>query len=257
MVELDLKDRKILYQLDLNCRQSNAQIGKKVGLSRKVVEYRIKRMEEEGVITGYWTAINTYLLGYYVFRIYIKFIDIGSSIKDEIIKYFCDEKDVWAVITSKGPVDLDVIYWVKDIYRFNKRWDETLQKFGIYFSNYIFSILTDTISCKKSYLIFEDNEKDRILYRTNCKAQPIKIDEIDYRLLDFIALNARSPIIKIAEKLDCSSQTIQYRFKHLVKAGLIQAFRISIENKKLGFNKCGIDIFLKEYTMKNSFSKNV
>ena len=43
MVDLDLKDRKILYELDLNCRQSNAQIGKKVGLSRKVVDYRIKR----------------------------------------------------------------------------------------------------------------------------------------------------------------------------------------------------------------------
>ena len=51
MKKIDLKDRKILYELDLNCRQSNAQIGKKVGLSRKVVEYRIKRMEEEGIIT--------------------------------------------------------------------------------------------------------------------------------------------------------------------------------------------------------------
>jgi len=43
MVDLDLKDRKILYQLDLNCRQSNSQIGKMVGLSRKGVEYRIKK----------------------------------------------------------------------------------------------------------------------------------------------------------------------------------------------------------------------
>ena len=52
MVELDLKDRKILYELDLNCRQSNTQIDKKVGLSRKVVEYRIKRMEEEEQTRG-------------------------------------------------------------------------------------------------------------------------------------------------------------------------------------------------------------
>jgi Lrp/AsnC family leucine-responsive transcriptional regulator len=71
MENIDLKDRKILYQLDLNCRQSNAQIGKKVGLSRKVVEYRIKRMEHEDIITGYWTAINSFKLGYQVFRIYI------------------------------------------------------------------------------------------------------------------------------------------------------------------------------------------
>jgi len=64
MENLDLKDRKILYELDLNCRQSNAQIGKKVGLSKEVVKYRIKRMEEEGIISGYWTEIDSYRLGY-------------------------------------------------------------------------------------------------------------------------------------------------------------------------------------------------
>ena len=60
IVQLDLKDRKNLYHLDLNCRQSNTQIGKKAGLSRQVVEYRIKRMEEEGIIKGYWTNIDAY-----------------------------------------------------------------------------------------------------------------------------------------------------------------------------------------------------
>ena len=120
MVDLDLKDRKILYELDLNCRQSNAQIGKKVGLSRKVVEYRIKRMEDEGVITGYWTAINNYKLGYYVFRIYINFIDVSSKIKKDIIDYFVNNKNVWAVLTSKGPVELDIVLWVNDVYKFNQ-----------------------------------------------------------------------------------------------------------------------------------------
>ena len=37
MVDIDLKDRKILYELDLDCRQSNTQIGKKVGLKKDVV----------------------------------------------------------------------------------------------------------------------------------------------------------------------------------------------------------------------------
>ncbi|MFO7677029.1 MAG: AsnC family protein, partial [Thermoplasmatota archaeon] len=42
-MKLDLKDRKILYELDLDCRQSNSQIGKKVGLGRDVVSYRINK----------------------------------------------------------------------------------------------------------------------------------------------------------------------------------------------------------------------
>ncbi len=88
MVDIDLKDRKILYELDLDCRQSNTQIGKKVGLKKDVVSYRIKRMQDEGIITNFWTAINTFKLGYQVYRIYINFQYVSSQIKEKIIQHF-------------------------------------------------------------------------------------------------------------------------------------------------------------------------
>ena len=69
MHKVDLKDRKILYQLDLDCRQSNTQIGKKVGLKKDVVGYRIKKLQEEGVIRNYYAEIDTFRLGYNVFRV--------------------------------------------------------------------------------------------------------------------------------------------------------------------------------------------
>ena len=139
MQKIDLKDRKILYELDLNCRKSNAQIGKKIGLSRKVVEYRIKRMENEGIIISYWTAINTMRLGYYVYRIYISFQDITSEIKNEIINYFVNYKDAWSVLSIKGSFDFDVIVWVKDVFEFNKFWNKTMERYGNYISQNVIS----------------------------------------------------------------------------------------------------------------------
>ena len=61
MYKIDLKDRKILYELDLNCRQSNTRIGKKVGLKRDIVSYRIKRLQKQGVIKNVSTQ-NVYTL---------------------------------------------------------------------------------------------------------------------------------------------------------------------------------------------------
>ena len=110
IVEIDLKDRKILYQLDLNCRQSNSQIGKKVGLSRKVVEYRIKRMEEKGIIKNYYTTIDTYKLGYQFFRIYLNFQYVTSDLKKEIIKHFVDYKKISTVSTARGFYDLITVF---------------------------------------------------------------------------------------------------------------------------------------------------
>ena len=50
MVKIDLKDRKILYHLDLDARQSLTQVGKKVGLKKDVVAYRVQRMQKDGII---------------------------------------------------------------------------------------------------------------------------------------------------------------------------------------------------------------
>ena len=108
MVDIDLKDRKILYELDLDCRQSNTQIGKKVGLKKDVVSYRINRMKEEGIITNFFTAINTFKLGYQVYRIYINFQYMSSQVKDKIIQHFISYRYVWAVISLKAEIDFDV-----------------------------------------------------------------------------------------------------------------------------------------------------
>jgi len=69
-MKLGLKDRKILYELDLNSRQSFQKIGKKVRLSKESVFYRIKKLEEEGIIQRYSTMVDVGKLGYTNFRFF-------------------------------------------------------------------------------------------------------------------------------------------------------------------------------------------
>ena len=63
-------------------------------------------------------------------------------------------------------------------------------------------------------------------------------------------MNARIPLIELAEKLGCSSQAVNYRIKNLMKNGIIQAFRVGIDTSKLDLQKFGIDIYLKDYSKK-------
>jgi DNA-binding Lrp family transcriptional regulator len=53
MEKLDVKDRKILYHLDLDSRQPFSQLGKKVGLSKDLVAYRVKKLHERGIIKNF------------------------------------------------------------------------------------------------------------------------------------------------------------------------------------------------------------
>jgi DNA-binding Lrp family transcriptional regulator len=253
MVTIDLKDRKILHELDLNSRQSNTQIGKKVGLKKDVVSYRIKRMQDEGVINNFWTAINTFKLGYHVYRIYINFQYVSSQIKEKIIQHFIAYRNVWAVISLKAEIDFDVVVWVKDIYEFYQFWNTTLDEFEDYFAKYTLSVYIEAFNYKKSYLLpDESNQGERLLYRTACTGKPVEIDEIDYKLLDEIAINARMPLIDLTEKLGCSSQTVNYRLKNLIKNNVINAFRVNIDLSKIGLQHYKLEIYLKDHKQRNA-----
>lgn len=48
----------ILKELQVDARLSITEIGKRVGLSGPAVSERIKKMEDEGIITGYTTVID-------------------------------------------------------------------------------------------------------------------------------------------------------------------------------------------------------
>jgi len=248
MTKLDLKDRKILYELDLNCRQSNTQIGKKVGLKKDVVAYRIKKMQDEGIIKNFWTAINTFKLGYQVYRIYINFQYVSSDVKEKIIQHFIDYKNIWAVISLKAEIDFDAVVWVDDIYEFYQFWNKTLDEFEDYFAKYTISVYVEAFNYKKSYLLQDEISKtDRLFYITKCDRQSVEIDEIDYNLLNEIAINARIPLIDLAGKLNCSSQAVNYRLKNLIKNGVINAFRVNVDLSKLGLQHYKLDIYLKDH----------
>jgi Lrp/AsnC family leucine-responsive transcriptional regulator len=250
--KLDVKDRKILYELDLNCRQSNAQIGKKVGLSRDMVGSRIKRMEEEGIIKNYWAAINTFKLGYHVYRIYINFHYVSTQIKKEIIRYFVEHKNTWGVASVGGPIDLDAVIWVKNVYEFYRFWDKTLEMYEEYFEKYTISVYVQAISYAKSYLL---NTPTLRMYETTCNGSTVKIDEMDYKILNEIAVNARTPLIELSQKIGCSSQSIKYRMKNLEKSGVIQAYRVNIDRSAVGLQHYKVDIFLRDYKQRRNIIK--
>ncbi|MFI0427914.1 Lrp/AsnC family transcriptional regulator [Mariniflexile sp. HMF6888] len=63
-MNLDNLNWKILRCLQENARQSNAEIGRQVGISSPAVSERIKRMEDSGIILGYKTVVSPLDMGY-------------------------------------------------------------------------------------------------------------------------------------------------------------------------------------------------
>jgi Lrp/AsnC family leucine-responsive transcriptional regulator len=60
---MDEYDRKIISVLSIEGRISMTALGERVGLSKTPVTARVKRLEEEGVITGYRATLSASKLG--------------------------------------------------------------------------------------------------------------------------------------------------------------------------------------------------
>ena len=73
MITLDLKDKKLLTALDENSRYTNAQLARKVQLSKPAIEYRIKRLQKNNIIFKYYTSLNITKLRYSQHTNYLKF----------------------------------------------------------------------------------------------------------------------------------------------------------------------------------------
>ena len=61
---LDATNVRLLEELQADARLSLAELGRRVSLSSPAVAERLRRLEEEGVITGYRAQVDPRALGY-------------------------------------------------------------------------------------------------------------------------------------------------------------------------------------------------
>ncbi len=60
---LDQTDLRLLNELQRDARLSRAELGRRVGLSSPAVGERLRRLQDEGVITGHHTDVDPRALG--------------------------------------------------------------------------------------------------------------------------------------------------------------------------------------------------
>jgi DNA-binding Lrp family transcriptional regulator len=242
MLGIDVKDRKILYQLDLNSRQSLNAIGSSVRLSKSLVQYRIDRLVKTGIIKNFYTSIDFYKLGYINLGIYVNYQYYTPEIEKNIIQYFVDSQHAWFIANIQGKFDLIVLFSVSNMNQFFSFWKNTLKKYRFYFQNALISFFTKTHYLPISYILKEDNTVQRLDHEIIDGGEQIEIEDIDRAILERISLNSRKPLIEIAEELHTSSTTIANRIKKLENMKVINGYRINIDYLKLGYQLFNIHL---------------
>lgn len=245
MEKLDLKDRKILYQLSLDGRQSFRSVGRKVGLSKDIVANRVKKLQENGVILQFCTIFDYLKLNLIPFRFYFKYQYITPQIKKEIINHFVNYEYSTVVCSTEGSYDLIVLILIKNVMDIYPFWQKTLDKFGDYFADRVFSIYMGESIYGYSCLSDEkDGRKKPIIKRDWVR---VEHDDLDIKILKILVVNSRIPTLEIAEKLNTNTSTINNRIKKLIKLGVILGYTIMPNMSKIGYQGFKVDFYLREH----------
>ncbi len=240
-IKLDLKDRRILDELDEDSNIRLSKLAKKVAISPQTAEYRIKRLLSQETIWGFFTLIDPGRLGYSLFRVHLKLKNVSeqtyTSFAEELLK---DYPTFWVAFVS-GPFDIIVDIWAKNSNEFYVLFNKILDKNKDIINDYeIISILEINLYEYGYFLKEKMNRKKTTLFK-NLKNE--KIDEKDKKILQVIKENSRIPFETIGNKVGLTRNAVKYRIKNLEKLNIISDYKMFVNFAH--FERSTYKIFIK------------
>lgn len=248
--KVDALDKKILYLLSLNARISNTSIANHLKLSREVVTYRIKRMQDVGILHGYLALVNSQKAGLHSQTIGLK---LHTPIKTEdVIAHLHNLPGVTKMTHSGGMFDILLTIMGEDLESCYSKFQDVLAEHGHKIKQYhVYTRLEQDFlglkmlipESKEQQYLEKIQEKKGSAFQKAFRQQKnsggkVKIDDTDKKILAVLQHNARIPLTDLAKKCGISVFQVQNRMQHLIQQGIIQKFipYISLAHFGLQFN---------------------
>lgn len=248
IVKIDVTDRKILLELDKDCRQSDRAIGKKVGKSREAVRYRIKQLENRGVIDGYITTINPNKFGYHLFKIFLQVANIEHE-RQKLVDYLESSDQVYWMGETEGTWDMIFATYAKDQVEFFEIKNDLLTRFRGIIVKMATGELVDVRQYPKNFLLPEGfmqlPEWDKTLLWGGV-TENNELDTTDKELIRLLSNNARMPIVELARRTQTTVPVVMTKLKHLEQKNIVQAYRVALDLNALGLQFFKAIIYLKQ-----------
>ncbi len=233
---MDTKDRKILVELAKNARMPVQQLARRVGVSREVAAYRIKRLIEEGVITDFYTLIDTAALGYSRHGCFIQLRGISVEEEQKFFSWIARHDFLTYAGISIGRWNITFDIFARDKEHLKSIIEEILNQIRGYLDSYV----VVPVHAYESFPVkIVGGSVDIVDYSDSPK---IQIDMIDKKLLGLLAKNARIEYKELAPSLHLTANAAKYRILRLQKEKMIRGYSISLDAQKLGYEFYNVQV---------------
>ncbi len=238
-MKLNLKQKKILKLLSINCRFTNKDIAKSIGISEDAVAYQINKLINKEKLAKFNIQFFYPSLGYKDYHIWLRLK------KEENIEKLKDIKQIHSINKSQGKYDIQLLVFAKsqrDFLRTLREIKKIISVKEIKFSKFMgvaksFSNIIPTIDVKVK--IPENNRKFEYLLNSSQYSlgdfdKRIKIDETDKQIIEQILKKPRISFQELSQFIKINHETIRYRLRKYVNDKLITNFGLIHDFQKYG-----------------------
>ncbi len=245
-VKVDVKDRKIIYLLTQNARMPVTEIAKRAMLSPDSVSYRLKRLQEKGVILRFFPVLNYKYFGLNVFHVFLIIDERHHDEYENLRKVLESHPNVLSLMEYNDHWDVHVSLVAKSIRDFDSIMTDLTSRFPNVIvekdileniNNYKIEFIPYTLDLKSS---------ERFLQKI-----PYKIDEKDLKILQVISNNARLSTYEIGNHVGIDADTVAYRLKKMINAGIIKRFTTLVNFSKLKYHWYTFGMQMKTFDHKH------
>lgn len=94
LIDLDKKDLKLLNLIRSNARISLVDLAENIKISVDQIRYKLKKLNHENILMGYWLHLNPKNIGLQFYRILLKLKNIDNKAEDQLLTFLNINKNV-------------------------------------------------------------------------------------------------------------------------------------------------------------------
>jgi len=231
---MDKKNLRILYEVSENARESHNVLARRIGVSREVLDYRIKKLKEEGIITGFQARINISNFVYGGYILLIQSLDLTKENEEKILEKIKENGNTQYIGRIGGGYDFIIGFTVADISGLSDYVGFINSIFSHHKSKLTFFTMVKEYK-DSSRDIFSETEHTNNLVSMPFVKEKLEIDSIDKKVLQYLGKDCSVSSWEIAEKCKISEVAIRKRIQKLISKKIILGFRTMINLTKLGY----------------------
>lgn len=227
--QVEALDKKLLFALDLNGRESLASISRKLKVSSDSLEKRLKKLESLGVISHHSIQLNQRAFGQIVFKVFLKLQGAKSS-RETIVKAIKRLPSLLWVVQTYGNWDICFSLVAPSPAQVTSRLRSLFSRNSVFIADQNIVITAEVFRYPRKHLI---NEAPAKTFEHAHSVSQYILNDFEKLLLKKMSTKARLSFIELASLCKTTPSKVRYAINNLEKEKVISGYRPRLDLKKL------------------------